>query len=76
MEVETVRRLAIEGVAHDGTVHAVGVGGMHTELVGTTGLGVVVDEGSFLVGVFAMRMVLPCGVNIPLMKGGGGCFVR
>ena len=76
MEVETVRRLAIEGVAHDGTVHAVGVGGMHTELVGAAGLGVVVDAGSPFVGVFVLRMVLPCGVNIPLMKGGGGCFVR
>lgn len=47
MEVETVRRLAIEGIAHDGTVHAIGVGGMDTELVGAAGLGVVVDEGSF-----------------------------
>ena len=46
MEVETVRRLAIEGIAHDGTVHAIGVGGMDTELVGAAGLGVVVDEGS------------------------------
>ena len=46
MEVETVRRLAIEGIAHDGTVHAIGVGGMDTELVGAAGLGVVVDAGS------------------------------
>jgi hypothetical protein len=66
MEVETVRRLAIEGIAHDGTVHAIGVGGMDTELVGAAGLGVVVDEGSsFIRG----RQTV-----IPLVKGVGGCF--
>ena len=39
-------RLTVEGIAHDGTVHAIGVGGMDTELGGAAGLGVVVDEGS------------------------------
>ena len=46
MEIEAVRRLTVEGIAHNGAVHAVGVGGMDTELVGAAGFGVVVDEGS------------------------------
>ena len=46
MEAKALVRLTVEGIAHDGTVHAIGVGGMDTELVGAAGLGVVVDEGS------------------------------
>ena len=88
MEVEAVGRLTVERIAHNGAVHTVGVGRMNTELVGAAGFGVVVDEGSSFVGAFALRMVWPCGVNIPLapfirgrqtviplVKGVGGCFV-
>ena len=46
MEVETVGRLAVEWVTHDGTVHAVGMGGMDTELVGTSCFWPVGDAGS------------------------------
>ena len=66
MEVEAVSRLTVERIAYDGAVHAVGVGGMNTELVGAAGFGVVVDEGVLFVGVIAMRLVLPFGWNIPL----------
>ena len=47
MEAEAFGWLSVEGIAHDGTVHSVGVGGVHTELVGASGLGVVGDAGSF-----------------------------
>ena len=46
MEVEAVRWLSVEGIAYDGAAQAVGVGGVHTELVGAAGLGVVVEAGS------------------------------
>ena len=46
MEVEAVGRLTVERIAHNGAVHAVGVGGMDTELVGAAGFGVVVDESA------------------------------
>lgn len=46
MEVEAVGWLAVEGVAYDGRVHAVGMGGMDTELVRAACLGIVGDAGS------------------------------
>ena len=48
MEAKAVGRLSVEGIAYDGAAQAVGVGGVHTELVGAAGLGVVVDAGSFI----------------------------
>ena len=52
MEVKSVGRLTVERIAHNGAVHAVGVGGMDTELVGATGFGVVGDEGApFIRGI-------------------------
>ena len=52
MEAKAVGRLSVEGIAYDGAAQAVGVGGVHTELVGAAGLGEVVDAGSPFVGVF------------------------
>ena len=34
MQIEPFGRLSVEGIAHDGAVQAIGVGGMDAELVG------------------------------------------
>ena len=39
MEVETVGGRAVKGVALDGPVESVGMGTMHPQLVGASGLG-------------------------------------
>ena len=43
MQVETVGLLAIELVAQDGTAETVGVGTVHTQLVGATRVGIEGD---------------------------------
>lgn len=45
MEVKTIGRLSVEGVAGNGTVHAIGMGGVDAQLVGATGFGPVGDAG-------------------------------
>ena len=49
MEVHTVGGLSVEGIAEDGAVHAVRMGRVDTELVGTTAFGIVGHAGT---GVF------------------------
>ena len=46
MQIQTVRRLSVEGVSADGAVHAIRMGGVYTELVGATGLWIVGYTGS------------------------------
>ena len=48
MEVQAVGRLAVQAVALDGAVHAVGVGGVYAQLVGAACFGVIGDAGGFL----------------------------
>lgn len=48
MEIKTVCCLSVEGIAYDGAVHAVGMGGMDTQLVGAACFGVVGDAGEIL----------------------------
>ena len=49
MEVHAVGGLSVEGVAQYGAVHAVRMGGVDAELVGTAALGIVGHAGT---GVF------------------------
>ena len=49
MEVQTVGRLAIKGIAYDGAVHTVGMSGMDAQLVGAACFGVVGDAGSLCI---------------------------
>ena len=49
MEVHTVGGLSVKGVAQDGAVHAVRMGGVDAELMGTAALGIVGHAGA---GVF------------------------
>lgn len=58
MEVQTVGRLAIKGIAYDRAVHTVGMSGMDAQLVGAACFGVVGDAGSYF--------FFPFGWNIPL----------
>ena len=46
MEVHTVGGLSVEGIAQDRAVHAVRMGGVDTELVGTAALGLVGHAGT------------------------------
>ena len=46
MEVHAVGGLSVKGVTQDGAVHAVRVGGVDAELVGTAALGVVGHAGA------------------------------
>ena len=46
MEVHTVGGLSVEGIAQDGAVHAVRMGGVDAELVGTTTFGIVGHAGT------------------------------
>lgn len=46
MEIKAVCALAVEGVAQNGAIHAVGVGGMYAELVGATRLWPICDAGA------------------------------
>ena len=46
MEIEAVGRLSVKGIAHDGAVHSVRMGGVDTELVGAAGLGIVGNAGA------------------------------
>lgn len=48
MEVHAVGRLSVEGIAQDGAVHAVRMGGVHTELVGTATLWIVGYTGTVM----------------------------
>ena len=45
MKIEAVGWLAVEGIAYDGAVQSVRVGGMHAKLVGTAGFGVEGNAG-------------------------------
>ena len=46
MEVHAVGGLSVEGIAQDGAVHAVRMGGVDAELVGTAALGIVGHAGT------------------------------
>ena len=46
MEVHTVGGLSVEGIAEDGAVHAVRMGGVDAELVGTAAFGIVGHAGT------------------------------
>ena len=50
MQIEPFGRLSVEGIAHDGAVQAIGVGGMDTELVGAARLGPEGDTGTVVDG--------------------------
>ena len=51
MQIEPFGRLSVEGIAHDGAVQAIGMGGMDTELVGATRLGPEGDTGTVVDGL-------------------------
>lgn len=51
MQIEPFGRLSVEGIAHDGAVQAIGVGGMDTELVGAPRLGPEGDTGTVIDGL-------------------------
>jgi hypothetical protein len=44
MEHQAVSRRSVQTVADDGCIQSVRVGGMDSELVGTTGEGIEIDE--------------------------------
>lgn len=51
MQIEPFGRLSVEGIAHDGAVQAIGMGGMDTELVGAPRLGPEGDTGTVIDGL-------------------------
>ena len=52
MEIHAVGGLSVEGIAQDGAVHAVRMGGVDAELVGTAALGIVGHAGTEVFLVF------------------------
>ena len=46
MEVHAVGGLSVKGVAQNGAVHAVRMGGVDAKLVGTAGLGIIGHAGA------------------------------